>query len=205
MTPRTLALHFHRPPRDVAEWLLGDTRTTVSPALDRAMDVPGDRAAARPLENLSRVARAALRQQIVIALRAVLHGDVADLLVAGWRKHHTLVEAANATLVGPGTEQLVTLAEHRVRWTQDPTLDVILDGVPVLTLSACLETLFDIGEVVAMVRSGRLVELRAGNAAVTGTVTVQDQEISRRTVQLPLQLVVDLGPGVALTTTRSPA
>ena len=114
-----------------------------------------------------------------------------------------LEAAAEATLTEPDGEQLVTLAEHRVQSVHEASLDINLDEVQVLTLSARWEVVFDIGKVVAVVRAGRLRALHAGDTTVTGALALQGQQITRRSVQVPLRAVLDLGPGIELAAAKS--
>ena len=202
MTTHSPTAYIDRAPVDVAEWLLGDLQG-IPRAIGRVVKISGGPTEARRPGHLGRVTRAALGQQILITLRAVLRADIADLLLAGWRKHRTLVTAATGTLAEPDTERLVTLAEHRVHWVHEPTLDIVLDGVRLLTLPASLDVQFEIGEVLAVVRTGRLVALRAGTASLTGAVSIAGQEIICRKVTLQLPLAVRLGTGIDLTTSQS--
>jgi len=203
MTTVSVSVRREQAPDDTTEWLLGAarraTRRAVEHTLDPSQGIPG----AQFLGHLGSAARAALGQQVITALRSLLRTDVADLLIEGWRKHRTLTAAAEASLTEPDGEQLVTLAEHRVQSAHEASLDIVLDQVPVLTLSARWEVIFDIGKVVAVVRDGRLRALHAGDATVTGALTLQGEEITRRSVHVPLRAVLDLGPGIELVAAKS--
>ena len=50
--------------------------------------------------------------------------DLGDLLVAGWRRHSRLVEAARRTLAAPGTEEVALLAPDRVTSVHHPHVDL---------------------------------------------------------------------------------
>ena len=195
--------HSTRPsgPRDLAGWLLADPRTAHSAEQALAEEAVTNKPGSKPLAQLGQIGRASLGRQLVDALRAVLDEDVMSLLLKGWAKHRRLVEAAADTAREPDTERLVALAEHRITLTHDPTVDVLLDGVRLVTLSARVEAIFEVGKVEAVVRAGRLVQARAGHSTVIASVAVEEHEIARRTHEWPVELVLPLGAGVDLTGT----
>jgi hypothetical protein len=93
----------------------------------------------------------------------------------------------------------VDLVEHTIRWQQEPAVEFFRDQVYLLTLTGQLELTFKLGEVVAKVRSGRLISVAAGNSSVTGVVVLEGVEIARRTRPFPPDYVLKLGAGIELT------
>ncbi|HYN74240.1 MAG TPA: hypothetical protein VES60_17220 [Nakamurella sp.] len=195
MTHATLLL----PPRDLAGWLLEDPETAHSAEQALAERAVAKKPGAKPLAQLGQVGRASLGRQLVDALKSVLDDNVMDLLLEGWAKHRRLVEAAAESAREPGGERLVALAEHRITLAHDPTVDVLLDGVKLMTLVGRVQVDFEVGKVEAVVRAGRLVEARAGHSTVTASVAVEEHEIARRSHEWPVELVLPLGAGVDLT------
>jgi hypothetical protein len=66
------------------------------------------------------------------------------VLVAGWREHHDLTAAAQRTLAGPGSTELVSLATHRVSTEQQPYVTVLIDGHRVATVQLGLSLAFGV-------------------------------------------------------------
>jgi hypothetical protein len=186
-------------PRDLAGWLLEDPETAHSAEQALAERAVAKKPGSKQLAQLGQVGRASLGRQLVDALRTVLDEDIMSLLLKGWAKHRGLVEAAAETAREPDAERLVALAEHRITLALDPTVDVLLDGVRLVTLVCRVEVIFDVGKVEAVVRAGRLVQAHAGHSAVTASTAVEDHEIARRTHEWPVELVLPLGAGVDLT------
>ena len=181
------------PPRDIATWLLGDP--AAAPAAGAVL-VQHPRA--RLLGQLGQAARESLGRQIVGALQSVVGDDLVDLLRQGWAKHRALLTASRETAGHAHAERVVQMAEHQITFTHQPTVDTLLDQVEVLVLTAKVEVIFDIGRVDAIVRSGRLVEISAGHAKVSGSISIEDQTIAQRTYDLPLELVFELDGGIDL-------
>lgn len=86
------------------------------------------------LDKIEPVLREAASREITTAAAGVLHLDLADMLIDGWRKHEDLVAAARRSLRPPGTTELVDLAAHRVTFTSQPYVNVLVDEANVVTV-----------------------------------------------------------------------
>lgn len=186
-------------PMRVSSWLLADTQEATLVLNHVITSAPrGTTAEARRLGMLAKVARAALVDEVLTNLRAVLDDNLVDLLVTGWQKHAAMTDAARESLADPGSQRTVVMAKHRITSRRQPQLEVQVDGLHVLTLSISCEVAFQVVDAVAVVRDGRLMGLRSGESDVTGTITVEGQEIARRSLQLPLTAELNLGNGLRL-------
>ena len=159
------------------------------------------------IQSLGAVAtatRRAVAAELAAAVERVLDFDLVAVLVAGWRKHDALVEAAERTAADPSTEEVVDLATHRITSVHRPTIDLLLDGVRVGTLH--VEATFEcvLEGVAGTVARGRLVALHYGRCTATATVSAEDVEIVRREGTLDLGLETSLGTGVVLAAEESP-
>jgi hypothetical protein len=152
-------------------------------------------------EGLGRLTRAAgdsLRGQVGTVLAGMLELDLADLLLAGWRRYGALQDAARSTATAPGSSAVVDLATHRVTATYAPRVDVVLDGLPVAHVDAALRVDFDVVAVAATVRAGHLVDLRGGRCTVTADLSVEGVPVARRQATADAAVVVPLGAGLPL-------
>lgn len=191
----TYPITLQRPTNDVASWLLPDP-DAATPTAERVLE---QRTEPSLLATLGQVARSSLGRRVVTALQEALGDDLAGVVLQGWAKHRSLVEAAAATAGRPTAERTVLLAEHRIVFGQDPVVEVFLDKVPLFTLQARAQVIFEVGRVEAVVRGGRLVQFGGGHSKVTGSVALEGQEISKKTFEWQLDRVVGLGSGVDLT------
>jgi hypothetical protein len=171
----------------VSGWLLptpGDARTTLEKIV---MQPPADELPrARPLRTLGAVARRALAEEIEAKLRTVMSETLADLVVGGWRAHAAITQAARKSRSEPGVDQVVPLRNHTITADRQHNLDIEVDGVRVMTLSARLVVRLQLYDAVAVVRDGHLVAVRSGQAHADGAVTVEGVEVAQRTLTFPL-------------------
>jgi hypothetical protein len=150
------------------------------------------------LARLSGSAQGAVRDEVAASAAGVLDLDLGDVLIAGWRKHRDLVEAARQTAAAPAESTVVPLLSHRVTSAHHPAVEVLVDGVRIHTVRMDLTLAFGVDAVVAVVRQGWLVELRSGTATVSGELCVEGVPLVRRKLTLDLPGVLRIGSGIPL-------
>jgi hypothetical protein len=96
---------------------------------------------------------------VAIAHRAVafLHSDVGGIVMAGWKLHRRIQEAATATLRGDGPAQYVTLSDHEVAWESRPQVQVVVDNDPPYLIELLIRVTIRIGAVALEIQRGCLV------------------------------------------------
>ena len=122
--------------------------------------------------------------------------------MAGWRAHHDLIAAARHTLAAPGRTELVDLASHEITTTQEPSVDILVDGRRVAILQLGLSVVFDVSALGARVRAGRLAGLYSGRCDVTATLAIQGTDVITRSAHLKLPGVIPLSPAIRLLPAR---
>jgi hypothetical protein len=152
------------------------------------------------LGKIDPVLREAANREIANSVAGLLHIDLVDMLLAGWRKLEDLVEAARRSLQFSGTKELVDLAAHSVTFTSQPYVDVLVDGARVVTVHLALSVVFDVNLLKATVRSARMVELHSGQCDITATLAVEGDDVATRHERVDLHLIVKLGAGIPLLT-----
>ena len=85
------------------------------------------------LARLMPEARQAADDTLASVTAGLLHIDLGDVLIYGWRTHDRLVNAAKETIRVPGRQEVVQLGSHQVTWTKHPTIDLLVDGARVHT------------------------------------------------------------------------
>jgi hypothetical protein len=141
---------------------------------------------------------AVVEREVATEVGGLLSLDLLDLVSAGWSRYKALKEAARRTRDAPETEEVVAMATHRIESSHHPTVELFIDGKSVGTIEVELDVTFDIAEVLAVVREGRLTEIRSGNCKVTGTLAVEGIVVAERRHKFDLPGAVGLRHGVAL-------
>jgi hypothetical protein len=118
--------------------------------------------ASRGFQGLAAPARKAVDQEVAKAAMGLLEIDVGDALVAGWRQYSSLKDSARRTLQSPTSEEVVSLASHRISSGYRPRVDLFVDGVKVNSFELELDAVFDVSGLAAVMSGGQLVALRGG-------------------------------------------
>jgi hypothetical protein len=111
---------------------------------------------------------------------------LADILLRGWRELAAIVDAAAASLDHPGTEQPVSLGDHAITSEQHPVIDVVVAGVPAMTLPLAVVTRLELTDVVAVVADGALVAVRGGRVEATFTLSAASVPLASADASLDL-------------------
>ena len=150
------------------------------------------------LGRMPGAAKRAVLEEVGRESAGLLEMDVTDVFRTAWAKHTALREAAAATAAAPDTEQVLDLTDHAVSFTYEPAIEVHVADLPVATIGLQVELDIRIRGLLAVVRQGCLTAIRAGSAHGTGILSIADQQVVRRHVDLDLPLVLRLGNGVPL-------
>jgi hypothetical protein len=155
----------------------------------------------RQLDHITGLTAAAARiltSQIADALAQILDLDLTQIVLDGWSKHRELLAAARKTARSPGRTEEVQLADHRISSRHQPAIEVYLNGSRVATVQLELEVWIDLQSVIALVRGGRLVEIRAGDTGVGARLATAGHDIAERRIRCTAGVLIQLGSGVAL-------
>jgi len=154
------------------------------------------------LTRLTQQGRQATEEQLASVTAGLLDLDLGDLLIYGWRTRERLLAAARQTRQIPGRQEVVQLGTHRITWSYDPTIELLIDGVKVHTFRFRLTVTFDIDVVALIVRDGLLTGLKAEDGTVTGTLTLEmpggDIDLLTQQRKINLHLIVNIGHGMPL-------
>jgi hypothetical protein len=153
------------------------------------------------LGRLSRAGRAAVAGELAATVGSLLAVDLRTVLVDGWRTGAQLRKAAHASIAEPNSSIVVDLARHRLSYTYQPHIDLLIDGHPVGSLAVVLSLVFDIASAQATVHAGLLTALRCGQTDLTAALTLANRQIINKTGTIDAALVIPLGDGVPLLTT----
>ncbi len=190
------------PPQDLSGWLFRDTEAASKKAA-KALAEPLKGSSSTVLAKLGHIARASLGRQIVNGLKELLPGGLVDVFRAAWGDYEALLAASAATVRKPGAERVVAMKDQKVRFEQEPTFDIVLDGTTLLTVKGDLEVEVTLVDSVAIVRGGRLTDIHAGHASVSGVVQVEGLDIAKEEYVWPFNCEIAFDPGLDLTAVPS--
>jgi hypothetical protein len=139
-------------------------------------------------------------QEVTRAVSGLLGIDVLDVLLGGWKRHHDLRAAARRTLAAPEDHEIVELAAHVVELSEHPSVDILVDDTPVLTIPLHLSLTAAVDALVARVERGRLTRLHSGEVEVTARLKARDTTLAEAGCVLDAGQDIDLGDGVELLT-----
>ncbi len=186
-------------PLTVSGVLFADDDPASTKALERTLGRAGIYGTAyRAAGVLSTVARDEIRSHLTQAAKDLLGARVVDAVFAGWQKKNELVEAAEATASDPEKSVLVDLCSQRIETSDVCTLDLVVDGATIGSFRFVVTLALDIDAMLAIIRGGRLVGVRAGNCDVVASLAVNDQQLAERRRRIELNGLVSLGTGLPL-------
>jgi hypothetical protein len=134
----------------------------------------------------------------------VLNLDVGDVLVGALAGYAALREAGRRTAADTEASELVELVSHEISLDNQPSIDLLVDGVQVATVHLTLSLLIDVQAMTATVRAGRLTGLRVGRCDVTASISVDGITVASKQGQLQLPVSLPVGAGIPLTAPARP-
>lgn len=150
------------------------------------------------LENLPGAIRRSAVDEVTSAAWGLLDVNPIDMIVAGWRKHHELTAAAHRTLLVPGSAELTRLANHQITVTEQPYINVMVNGIQAARLDLKLSLTFDISALIAVISYGTLIAVHSGHCDLTAALAIQDVNVFTRSRRLDLPGVISLHQGIRL-------
>jgi hypothetical protein len=152
----------------------------------------------KTLDDLPKATREAAVREVARAVAGLLDVSLVDLIVDGWCKYEDLVSAARRTLAVPDSVELVRLATHEITATQQPSVDVLVDGRRIATVDLNLSVVFNISALLAEICAGLLMAVESGHCDVTAALAIEGAEVITRQTRLELPGVFPLRRGIRL-------
>lgn len=158
----------------------------------------------KPVVNYLRSAPGPLRELVLGRVTEALHEqlaviDLGEVAVGAWSRIQELHAAAERTLANPAAREDVSLIDHEVTSEHQLAIELWLDGHLLVALTVDLVFTLIIVGITAVVRRGRLVQLRSGEVRASGRLRWHDHDLA---TSPPLTAsagsVVQLGAGVPL-------
>jgi hypothetical protein len=159
----------------------------------------------KTLGSMPDTAKKAVLTRVGDAATGLLEQDVTDVFANAWRKHTVIRSAAEATLAEPGAERKVNLATHTVSFAHEPSVEVRLGDRTIATVTLQVQLELLIKGLEAVIKAGRLTEVRAGTCDVDAALTIAGRPVAQRQIALPLPLAIRLRNGWLLVDEPGPA
>lgn len=142
--------------------------------------------------------------QVTEGMLALLRMPVGNLALAAYQKHSMVESARQETLQTPGSRQVVQLLKHTIKTRQEPTIDLVVNGITKTLARLTLEAEISVEAVTVAVEAGRIVETTPRQAEASLVLSAGKVELARAQMQ-PVDLgypreanvVVDLTTGTS--------
>lgn len=134
----------------------------------------------------------------------VLGADLGGVIGSALTKNQKIAAAIAKTENDPKAEEVVTLADHKLESTYEPSVDVIVDERKITSIpfEVKLETKVEGGLVV--VKGGEIVAVRTGRGTITATLKCEGVQVAEKKVDYELAGVMRL-PSADTAATRGAA
>jgi hypothetical protein len=142
--------------------------------------------------------RGAVFAQIGEKAAGVLDRSYSEIFHEVWGRHDALRQSAANTRDRPGSEEIVEMTTYDVSFEDRPTITVQVGDLEPLALPMEIVLQMTVRGLIAVVRDGRLVGLRAGTAEITGTLSFAGTQVATKQATLELPGVIMLGRGLPL-------
>lgn len=133
-----------------------------------------------------RAAAKAVAAQVTSIGQRLVDLDAGEALVNVWRAHRDLIEAAQQTLLEPGSRTTVVLADHDVLIDHEPAVEVLVEDVHLTTITFKMALDLSVESLVVVVEHGTLIEIAHGDVHVTGILSLYGNEVLKKSRSLPL-------------------
>jgi hypothetical protein len=138
------------------------------------------------------------RNELAESTTGFMSANLSDVVAAGWKKYDALLKAARSTCNDPNATELVSLTTHKIESSHHPSIDLFLDKKRLATVEIAMDVALTIVGVIAVVKRGRLMEIRSGSCTASGSLAVQGIELIKKQRKYDLGGAFSLGRGVPL-------
>jgi hypothetical protein len=177
---------------------LPETLADLFDASRRSKRVGGPRLARAEREQLkaalkarSRIALADVEKEMGNAYRRALNVKLVDIFVGAWSGISAVAELGDTSKYPVGERHFVPLANHRITSSHQPKVEVLIDGMPLVTLALDVFLQAQFEAAVLEVEGGHIHAIKPGNCMATASVSCRGVPIvsaSQRRLTLPAEM-----------------
>jgi hypothetical protein len=139
--------------------------------------------------------------EVLSALRQVLDVPIGSVFAAAWNKGREFEKYTDHKQYPPEARYLVALAEHSITFSQEPRVDVLVNGMRAGTVEFKAELRVNFEAAKVAVQNARFVALHTGACTFKGTIECEGAtlvERSSRDYTLPGRLSFGAGVPIGL-------
>jgi len=138
--------------------------------------------------------------EIIIAKIAdILNIGILDIMVMAWKKYEILRKYADSKECLPGEIFLVPLVEHTIKSAHCPSIEILINGVPVGKINFQITIALIIEGIILKIQDGKIKEITTGACKGKGTLACENIVIlEKKTCPIPLPGSIDLGEGIPI-------
>ena len=141
----------------------------------------------------------ALSGALMNKLAAILDDPFVDALAGGWSKCGEILKYRDRKKYGPDDTFLVSLAEHTVSSNYRPSIDMLINNVPLKSLQFMVTLAVEVTGFQLEIQDARIRRVRTGTFRGSGQVALKGAQIYKKELKpVPLPGVVDLGEGLPI-------
>lgn len=150
------------------------------------------------LKPKGRIALADVEKEMGKAYRRALNVKLIDIFAGAWSGVMAVAELGDTTKYPPGEKHFVPLANHRITSDHRPKVEVLVDGMLLvsLTLDVNLQAQFEAA--VLEVEGGHIHAIKPGNCMATASVSCRGVPIATSSRRLSLPSEIELRPPFAI-------
>lgn len=143
------------------------------------------------VEPLTRPVGVMPAAEVIAALASVLDMPLANLAVLCWHDYREVSATRRRTTGPPPGRAAVEIGRHKLSCTQEPEVEMVIDGRPVPVLKLKLELEINLSFAELVIVEGQIVEVRHGDGTATGRLSAGEVTLAEGTVR-----ALDLTGGV---------
>lgn len=135
---------------------------------------------------------------LLAKLPDAMNVDMAKILVGAWRKHREIAQYRDMTSPAEGYHE-VALLEHTIKSEHAPTIQPVINGVPLAKLKFDITLQLDLEGGRLFIRAGRIMKATTGTCTGSGKIEFKGHQLFEKKTQayqLPGELIFD--PGISI-------
>jgi len=131
--------------------------------------------------------------------QALFEVDLIDVLTSAWSKYRELAKYADRDAYPPGDTHLVPLAEHTLKATYHPFLEILVNGKPLGKVVFDVSLALNLKGFVLGIQDAKIKKVLTGSCQGKGAIMLGRAVLVEKTLApIPLPGSIDLGEGISL-------
>jgi len=136
---------------------------------------------------------------ILKKLMESLDPKVSDVMIAAWKKYQDIVQFTDEKKYPPDKTYLVSLAEHTMESTYNPTIEILFNNQKVSEISFEIKVYLKIEGINLEIQGGKIMKIHTGSCKGGGSVKLEDLTIlEKETESFTLPGSIILGKGITI-------